>query len=74
MPSPDIEQFLELAPELRLVLRRRTDHTLDIRLARRSPLADPNHPRSWKLTQAGFRLPVGLVTELRAALRDLAGL
>lgn len=73
MPSPDIEQHIELAPELRLVLRRRTDDTLDLRLARRSPLSHHHDPRSWKLTQAGFRLPLAHVAEFRAILRDLVG-
>lgn len=73
MLEPSVEQYsIEMEdPRVRLIIRRRDDGTLDLRLARCSPSADLTNPTNWHLTQAGFRLSRGAAIELRAALREM---
>jgi hypothetical protein len=72
LPSHPDHYHIDLKPEVRLEVRRRDDDgDIDLRLARRSPAADPHRPESWRLTQAGFRLTSEEVIELRAILRLL---
>lgn len=72
MPSPTTETILSLNSHLRLVVRRREDEHLDVRLARCAADASPAAPNAWRLTQAGFRVPIARVPELCAALSDAA--